>query len=73
VVTFAVEVGYLSNYSLKYIQMKASFKVVQFKCPSYNALNGHNVEHLKKFLGSHTSNGGEFCLAHFRLPTHQIL
>jgi len=50
--------------------MKASFKVVQFKCPSYNALNGLNVE--RNCLRSHTSNGGEFFLAHIRLPTHQI-
>jgi len=40
------EISYLSNYSLKYNQMKASFKVMQFKSLSYNALNGHNVKEI---------------------------
>jgi len=40
---------------------------LQSKCPSYNALNGLNVE--MNFLGSHTNNKSEL---HIRLPTHQI-
>jgi len=40
-------ISYLSNYSLKY---KASFTVVLFKCPSYNALNGRNVDYLKEIF-----------------------
>jgi len=39
--------------------------VVQFKCPSFNVLNGLNVECSKGWKPY--KQWGEFCLAHIRL------
>jgi len=53
VVTFVVTLE-LAIYQI----MKVSFKVAQFKSPSHNALNDHNLEYFEgNFLGSHTSSG----------------
>jgi len=54
-----MDVSMKEKVALANLSNMLNFEVLQFKYPSYNALNSHNVEYLKGiFLGSDTSSEG---------------